>query len=159
MKLSIQPMNRQDAEDITSWEFKPPYAIYNLTEVDIQVLIEPRNRYFIIKDDEVQIIGYCCFGGEARVPGGEYTDFEPNVIDVGIGMHPRLVGMGKGKVFVETILWFALAEFSPKRFRVTIAKFNERSQKTFLKLGFVEIQTFTRKSDGMRFIRLERGAF
>jgi RimJ/RimL family protein N-acetyltransferase len=158
MKFSIQPINQQDANDIASWQHESPYAIYNLSLQDIPVLLDSNNRYFAVKDETGRTIGYCCFSAEARVPGGEYHDSEPLVVDVGVGMHPGMVGKGLGSAFVAAILRFATEEFNPGRFRVSIAAFNKRSQKTFLKLGFVETFSFGRESDGKRFVQLERDA-
>jgi RimJ/RimL family protein N-acetyltransferase len=73
-------------------------------------------------------------------------------------MHPGLVGQGHGSGFVAAILAFAREAFAPQRFRVTIAAFNERSQRTFRKLGFRETSRFTRDGDGLEFIQLERRA-
>jgi ribosomal-protein-alanine N-acetyltransferase len=75
-----------------------------------------------------------------------------------VGMHPGLVGKGLGARFVDAILHYTAGEFSPERFRVSIAAFNKRSQRTFLKLGFVETASFKRANDGMRFVQLEREA-
>ncbi len=156
MKFSIQPISQQDAEEIVTWRYEHPYAIYSLSREDLPVLLDPENRYFAVKDKSSQRIGYCCFGSEARVPGGDYHDTEPLVIDVGVGMHPGMVGKGLGVAFVTAILHYVAGEFSPERFRVSIAAFNERSQRTFLKLGFVETASFKRVTDGMRFVQLER---
>jgi RimJ/RimL family protein N-acetyltransferase len=158
MEISIHPMSQQDADDIASWRYEHPYQIYNLSRKDIPVLLDPENRYFAVKDEPSRRIGYCCFGGEARVPGGDYRDTEPLVIDVGVGMHPGMVGKGLGAAFVDAILHYAAGEFSPERFRVSVAAFNQRSQRTFLKLGFVETASFKRVTDGMRFVQLEREA-
>jgi len=156
MKFNIQLMSQQDADEIVTWQYEPPYAIYSLSREDLPVLLDPDNRYFAVKDESSQMIGYCCFGSEARVPGGDYHDSEPLVIDLGVGMHPGMVGKGLGTEFVDAILHYATGEFSPERFRVSIAAFNERSQRTFLKLGFVETASFKRVTDGMRFVQLER---
>ncbi len=158
MKFNTQPISQQDANDIASWKYESPYSIYSLSQKAIPVLLDSKNRYFAVKDESSQTIGYCCFGEEARVPGGEYVDTEPLVVDVGIGLHPGMVGRGLGMAFVDAILRFATVEFNPARFRVSIAEFNKRSQRTFLKLGFVETYGFDRDGDGMRFVQLEREA-
>lgn len=158
MKISIHPISQQDADEIVTWRYEPPYAIYSLSREDLPVLLDPENRYFVVKDESSRRIGYCCFGDEARVPGGEYDDMEPFVVDVGVGMHPGLVGKGLGAAFVAAILHYATGEFNPGRFRVSIAAFNKRSQRTFIKLGFVVTTSFDREFDGMHFVQLEREA-
>ena len=153
---TVQPIRKQDAEEIATWAYDSPYAMYNLTEKEIPVLFELENRFFGIHDDSGHLSGYCCFGEQARVPGGDYAQGEPHVLDVGLGMHPQRVGRGSGKAFVEAILAFARGAFSPGRFRVSIAAFNKRSLKTFQNLGFLEESRFTREKGGKTFVQLER---
>jgi RimJ/RimL family protein N-acetyltransferase len=156
MNFILQPVSEQDARDIASWQYQPPYSMYDLSAKDIPDLLTSRNRYFSVRDESEQLVGYCCFGNEAKVPGGDYTAGEPEVIDVGIGMNPGLIGKGLGEIFVSAIIGFATEEFSPRTFRVSIAAFNKRSQKTFLNLGFVKTHQFSRDGDGMKFLQFER---
>ena len=156
MKFNIKPLVQQDASSIAAWQYKSPYTVYSLSEVDIPVLLDPANRYFAVQNESGRTIGYCCFGQEGRVPGGRYDDTESQVLDVGVGMHPALVGRGFGGDFVKSILRFAADEYQPVKFRVSIAEFNKRSQKTFMNLGFVNTFSFDRDGDGMRFVQLER---
>lgn len=155
-KLTIRPLNAEDARAIASWGYEPPYSFYNLSQEEIPGLLHPGNRYFTVQDESGRLIGYCTYGTEAQVPGGEYHLAEPVVLDVGIGMHPGMVGRGLGKAFVAAILQFAVEAFKPDRFRVSIAGFNQRSQRTFLNLGFHQTHSFSRQGDGMAFIQLER---
>jgi RimJ/RimL family protein N-acetyltransferase len=85
----------------------------------------------VVRKDE--LVGYCCFGIEARVPGVEE---ELDTLDVGYGMRPDLVGQGLGRSFVASILRFATDKFSPKRQRLLILEWNERSRKVADALGF-----------------------
>lgn len=158
MTMTVAPITRGEAEAIASWRYNPPYDIYNLDRGAIPVLLDPGNRYYSIGDDTSRLIGYCCFGAEARVPGGDYVLREPEVLDVGVGLAPKWVGHGMGTAFVGAILEFARASFSPQKFRVSVASFNQRSQRTFKKLGFIERLQFARQSDGMQFVQLERDA-
>ena len=158
MKFITQPIRLQDAGEIATWQYEPPYAMYSLSPLAIPALLDPINRYQGIRDESGRLLGYCCFGREAMVPGGAYGESEPDVVDVGLGMHPGLVGKGLGKAFVAAILAFAAEAFKPERFRVTIAAFNERSQRAFLGLGFAKTNSFNRVGDGLGFVQLEREA-
>ena len=158
MKFVIKSLSEHDADQIATWQYEAPYSIYNPSMKDISALLEPNNRYYSVQHESGRLFGYCCFGREATVPGGEYTFSEPDVVDVGLGMNPELVGNGLGKVFVEAILQFAATAFKPSRFRVTIAEFNLRSQKVFLGLGFTKTGSFDREGDGMRFVQLQRAS-
>jgi len=155
-KLTIRPLNAEDASEIASWQYEPPYSIYDLSQEEIPGLLDPGNRYFTVQDESGRLIGYCTYGVEAQVPGGEYLLAEPVVLDVGIGMHPGMVGRGLGKAFVAAILQFAVEAFQPDRFRVSIARFNQRSRRTFLNLGFRQTHSFSRQGDEMEFVQLER---
>jgi RimJ/RimL family protein N-acetyltransferase len=158
MKFIAQPICEQDVEEIASWEYDPPYSIYNLEKMDIPILLDAKNRYFSVNDESQRIIGFCCFGEQAKVAGGLYSGNEPDILDVGLGMNPSMVGRGRGIAFVDAILRFASDEFYPIKYRVTIAGFNIRSRKTFHSLGFTQVSEFIRPSDGMKFVQLERTA-
>jgi GNAT superfamily N-acetyltransferase len=55
-----------------------PYAAYNCPadEVDdfVRGILDPDNHYYAVRDEGGGLVGYCCFGPDARVPGGEYAD-------------------------------------------------------------------------------------
>jgi RimJ/RimL family protein N-acetyltransferase len=109
-------------------------------------------------DKEGDLIGYCCFGSDARVPGGDYSQTEPEVLDIGVGLRPDLTGRGLGREFVKTILDFANLCFQPAYFRVAVAAFNQRSRKTFQKLGFVVQDRFKKEPGEIEFIQLVKPA-
>jgi hypothetical protein len=97
MMITIKPMSERDAEEIATWRYPVPYSMYDLTKDHIPVLVNAKNRYFSVRDGPGQLMGYCCFGGEARVLGGKYTGNDAEVLDVGLGMKPEKVGKGQGK--------------------------------------------------------------
>ena len=158
MNVYIQPIRREDARKIAKWKYEPPYSLYDLSEEVIPIMVDPQNRYYAVYLVEDELVGYCCFGEEAMVIGGIYDEREPSVLDVDLGMHPRLVGQGLGYEFVAAVLQFAWERHQPDRFRATIAAFNQRSQKTFRVLGFTETTRFTRASDRLKFVQMERDA-
>ena len=96
MKLHVQPMTEQTARASATWQYEPPYDIYNFPSEAISLLLDTTNRYFAVHDRDGRLVGTCCFGAEARVMGGDYTPEEPDVLDVGVHMHPALVGRGDG---------------------------------------------------------------
>jgi RimJ/RimL family protein N-acetyltransferase len=104
-------------------------------------------------DENSGLVGYCSFGQDGQVTGGDYCD---DALDVGIGVRPDLTGQGKGIEYAKTVLEFAESKLSPKAFRVTIAAFNKRALRVWQKLEFEHQQSFERKSDGMQFIVLVR---
>ena len=94
-------------------------------------MTENLGYWAIVRVDD--LVGYCCFGAEARVPG---VDEEPDTLDVGYGMRPDLMGQGHGRAFVTCILRFAMDRFSPKRLRLLILGWNDRSRNVAETLGF-----------------------
>jgi ribosomal-protein-alanine N-acetyltransferase len=147
-----------DVESILDWRYAPPYDLYNPSGSDQEALLAPENRFHAVREPSGRLVGYCCFGLEARVTGGEYPQDGARTLDVGVGLHPELIGQGFGEHFVSSILAFANSRYQPERFRVTVAAFNQRSLKTFQKLGFVQVHMFQRDLDGMTFIQWIRGA-
>ncbi len=154
MTFSVQPLTSEHIRTIASWQYELPFSVYDLSEAECLSFLEPTNRSYSVLDQEQRLIGYCCFGAEARVSGGSSSQ-QATVLDVGVGMQPDKTGKGLGGSFVETVLEFGHA-FSPAKFRVTVAAFNQRSLKTFYKLGFEETYTFQRSQDDMKFVQLAR---
>lgn len=155
-RFSLRPVAQADAREMIGWRYEPPYSFYDLSQDELKELLHPANRYYSILDDRGALIGLCCFGKEARVDGGDYPQLEPMVLDLGLGLRPDLTGQGLGRIFLQSILEFAVENFAPQRLRATVAKFNRRSQRTFQHLGFKITHTFTRPGDGIAFVQLER---
>ncbi|MFZ1752611.1 MAG: GNAT family N-acetyltransferase [Caldilineaceae bacterium] len=145
----VRSLTQTDAEEIARWRYPAPYAIYNSAPVDAsQELLaataayyaDPLHRYFAVEDENGQFLGFGCCGPEAQVFGYDYTQVE--ALDIGLGMRPDRVGKGRGQAFLATILAHGLRLHTPSVLRATIAVFNDRSARTFLRSGFVQIATF-----------------
>lgn len=156
MDYLISPITDELARRVVGWRYDPPYDVYNLSAEDEKALMNPIYRYHQVQDSSGNLVGFCCYGEDACVPGGDYEVGEPSCLDVGVGLHPDLVGKGLGTEFVQAVLEHAAEIYRPENFRVTVAEFNQRSLKTFRRLGFKETNHFIRKPDGMPFIQLER---
>lgn len=153
---TISPLTEENAREITTWQYDPPYDLYDLGPKDLVGFLNPDYRYHQVLDLDGTLIGYCCFGMDAQVPGGEYRLNEPEVLDIGVGLKPELTGRGMGTIFVRVILDYGQATYNPKVFRATIASFNQRSLKTFQKLGFVSQGSFRRELVDIKFYQLEK---
>jgi [ribosomal protein S18]-alanine N-acetyltransferase len=127
--MEVRPLTRTDSEAIATWRYPGRDSTY-----DVGVIVTAEQGFWAV-EDSAQLVGYCCFGVEARVPG---VDEEDGALDIGYGMRPDLVSKGSGRAFVAAILAFAVKEFSPQRFRVLILSWNERSRKVAEALGFQE---------------------
>jgi [ribosomal protein S18]-alanine N-acetyltransferase len=152
LSYRLTAMTAPFTAQVAGWRYPPPYDTYDLGPEDMSHLLQAEHRYHVVWDGD-DVVGYCCFGVDATVPGGDYSR---DALDVGWGMRPALVGHGRGSGFVAAIVGFAAKAYAPPRMRVTIAEFNERSQRAAARNGFtVETGRFA-GPDGMRFMVLER---
>jgi len=150
-------MNETHARSILDWHYEPPYDVYDLKADDVegavQFFLNPEYAYHAIFNGEGELVAYCCFGADARVPGGDY---DAEALDVGLGVRPDRTGRGQGDAYVGAVLDYARRTFSPSTFRVTIAEFNERALRVWEKAGFGRVQRFARVRDGRPFLVLVR---
>jgi ribosomal-protein-alanine N-acetyltransferase len=155
--VTFQPMDKACAQAVLNWHYDPPYDVYNVSASQspavLRELLDPRNAYYCITGEAGELLAFCCFGIEARVPGGNYSH---EALDIGFGVRPDLTGQGRGLSFVQAVLTFAVWIFAPYAFRVTIAEFNKRAIKVWKNAGFQPVQTFARQVDGMVFVILTR---
>lgn len=149
----VRGVTQDDGEEIATWRYPAPYDIYNsgpegacpatLAAV-AAYFVEPTHAYFAIDGADGGLVGFCCFGAEAQVPGYDYQ--QKTALDIGFGMRPDATGQGRGQPFLAAILDFGLARYHPTALRATVAAFNERSARTFLRAGFVPVARFRGQS-------------
>jgi Acetyltransferases, including N-acetylases of ribosomal proteins len=149
MKITIKPINYEEAKQISKWIYKEPYSIYSMVESDecINELLD--GSYFSALDTQNEIMGYFCFGDSAKVPvGNKYGVYDlKDFTDIGLGIKPDLCGKGTGGDFLKAGLDFAENKFGIRKFRLTVAAFNERAIKVYGKSGFKKISSFERLSE------------
>src|SRR5262249_4505519 len=78
-----------------------------------------------------------------------------DVVTIGLGMRPELIGKGLGLSFVEAGLAFARTRFRPARFRLDVAAFNQRAYTVYERAGFRPQRTFERTEHGRRYSYVE----
>ncbi len=157
--VRIRPISDAEARAIVAWRYDPPYDVYGMGEADLDTvrsLLLPENSYYAILQHD-DLIGFCCFGHEAQVPGGDYGE---DALDVGIGLRPNLTGQGLGGQVIAALLDVARQTFGAQPFRATIAAWNRRSIRTFEKLGFKQTATFRTEGNPASdtWVQLVRGA-
>lgn len=143
----VRTLTTDECDAIAGWRYPGRYATYDLDDG----APDPADGFFAVDDDHGRLIGYCCFGAEARVPG---VDAEAHVVDVGYGMRPDLIGQGRARPFISAILTFALEHFDVERFRALVLDWNQRSVATCRRAGFEPTGEVT--TDAGRFVVLER---
>ena len=136
MTLQICPLDEQRAREMVSWRYEPPYDVYNFACDEATVTaavgyyIDPQNGVFAMVDSESGFIGFCSFGEDAKVGGGDYR---VNALDIGMGIRPDMTGRGNGTIYASAAIDYAKIQFDPINLRIAVAKFNERAQKVWLK--------------------------
>ncbi len=157
MAFTFRPMDEASARAISSWRYDAPYDVYNpdsdSVEEMVQAFLDPEYAYYAMTDERGDLVGYCCFGPDGRVPGGEY---EADAIDVGMGMRPDLTGQERGLTYVSTVLDFGRRTFAPTAFRVTVAEFNKRAMRMCKRARFRPVQRFRREQDNRAFVVMMR---
>ncbi len=155
--FTFTPMDQTTALAMRTWHYPPPYEQYSSTSTDsaavLTYLMDPANRFYAIHDTAAQLVGFCSFGADAQVPGGDYTDRA--ALDIGLGLRPELTGHGLGLPVVQAILAFAQQRWAPPRFRMTVAAFNTRAIRVYERAGFRTTYRFLSSAPApQRFIQL-----
>jgi len=153
MKINYHLADEKSAREFVQWQYEPPYDIYNCPQegVDdaVQYNIDPANNVYAMADQNEGLVGYCSYGKDAQVPGGDYSE---EALDIGLMIKPDLTGKGLGAKFAKGVIKNGMEKYAPKKLRVTIAAFNKRAQRVWKKNGFKITQTFNRNEDGLDFV-------
>ena len=120
----LWPTVRADGDLFCTWRYGGLYAMYDQRPELRANYLEPSFRYHSVTNDKGALVGFCCFGADARVLGIAYDD---SALDIGLGMAPGLTGQGHGAGFVAAIVDFAHGNFRPGALRLTVAAFNRRA--------------------------------
>jgi [ribosomal protein S18]-alanine N-acetyltransferase len=143
MHISFAPITEEEARTVLGWRY-PGMPLLSEPddeefETDVTALIRPDYHYYAAHDETGRLVGFCCFGADAQVPGGDYA---LPALDIGLGLHPDLTGRGLAHSFLEKILAHGAGLFDPDFFRATVAAVNHRSLHLFEGAGFYFLQTF-----------------
>ena len=149
MSLQFCPLQRDHALVILSWRYPPPYEVYNLGQDDWADLLKPQNAFFALIQSDNILAGFCSFGPDGQVSGGSY---DANALDIGMGLHPDLIGQGQGRHYATAVAGYGSSQFGAQRLRVTIATFNIRAQRLWQRLGFEPIEQFCKTGSHQTFV-------
>ena len=152
--FTYRPVDKASAREFLQWKYDPPYELYNYSpdnfEIDLAYHLDPANHIFSMFNNE-ELVGYCSFGHDARVRGGDYAE---QALDIGLMIKPSLTGQGLGVGFVKNVIQYAIREFQAKKLRVTILESNLRAQRVWEKNGFHKTSSFRRETDQLPFVIL-----
>lgn len=151
-----------DIREFRAWRYPAPYDVYDLgderLEDGVAYFMQDDVACHVLIDDAGGVLGYCTFGTDGQVPGGDYTR---QGLDIGLGIRPDLIGRGRGAAWIDAVCHFAMKRFAPDRLRVTIAAWNERARAAWESAGFRSVRRFARSGDSgdhTEFVILERSA-
>jgi [ribosomal protein S18]-alanine N-acetyltransferase len=137
----IRKMSDEEAARISGWHYEPPYDFYDATSDadDLQELLDPKRRkdaYFSVFDEDGSLVGFFQF------------EKEGTTVDVGLGIRPDLTGQGLGLDFLLAGLEFARGRFSPDRYTLSVATFNERAILVYERAGFRRGNEYMHNTNG-----------
>ena len=137
MDLLITEMNNEMAKEVLSWKYEKPYDFYNSDESDEEFDERLDGSYFCVINDQRNLVGFFCTGESAQVPlGNKYHMYQETLIDIGLGLNPRLTGKGNGFEYCSFIIKHIEETYQTTPIRLTVAKFNDRAIHVYRQLGF-----------------------
>jgi [ribosomal protein S18]-alanine N-acetyltransferase len=144
--VNLGPLTEEHATEISTWRYEFPYEWYD-TAADprrIELFVNPARREGLraVVDDDGELVGFFNFVREG------------NEVRIGLGMRPDLTGQGLAQPFIEAGLDYARTQWEPLRFRLWVARWNERALRAYRRAGFREVQS----AEPSRFVEMERSA-
>lgn len=152
LKIVTRKLTDADRESISCWHYGGDLGVYDPRSGAVE-LRDPDHVALALHDGV--LLGYGTLGLEAQVPGGTYAGGQ-DVLDLGIGLRPDLVGQGHGSDVLRALMKEAQRRFTASRYRVTVASANPRATALVMRLGFTPSHRFQRKRDGREFVQYER---
>ena len=113
----VRQLTIEDGLDLASWSRPGAWHIEDALEAP-----EPDEGYWAVVDSNDTLLGFCCVGAAARVPGAPQDDY---VIDVAIGIRPQLAGRGWSGELGRAAVRYAVSVALDRRLRTTVPEWNE----------------------------------
>ena len=128
----IEPMNPEAAKQICSWQYEPPYSVYNYMTYEEAL----KAQAMITRSENAE--NYLCFWNDKTLVA--YTSIIPKdeSVFIGIGIAPPFCGRDLGKIFINKTLLEAQKRFPDKEIWVQVRSRNERAIKCYKSCGFKE---------------------
>ena len=145
-EYTIIPLKDDHARQILRWRYTAPYDFYNSPDTGLsedqylQQFLNPIYAFHAIVDSQQNFCGFCSFGIDGQVLGGDYTEA---ALDIGLGMRQDLTAQGQGAAFFATILAFSQSHFYAPQLRLSVAQFNKRALALYAGFGFRKTAEFT----------------
>lgn len=135
---TFQPLTEQQAQELCTWKYEPPYDVYNWTAWETLVAKQEEigdplireQQYFSITDSEGNLIGFAQLFPMV------------GVTRLGLGMNPLLLDQGLGPAFVRLIAEEARRRAPENEIDLEVKDFNKRAFRAYEKAGFVHTDTY-----------------
>ncbi len=138
-KTIITAMTKEYARTIFRWKYDDIYSFYDHKEGNINGYMD--GTHFACTNADGELVGYFCFGEDARIPTIEENVYDNGFLDIGLGLRPDLCGKKYGALFLNDGMDYAQNMLNAEKFRLSVATFNERAIKVYKKAGFyVELE-------------------
>jgi [ribosomal protein S18]-alanine N-acetyltransferase len=141
-KLEVGLLSVAEAERIASWRYSGPYAVYDTPEErradSVRYMLDPSNGFYAVRA-AAELVGFCSFGVDVRVPGGSYDD---GALDMGAGMDPGRIGQQLGCAFLGAAVDHGASQLNATTLRATIASWNHRALRAVHSVGFTPAAAF-----------------
>ena len=117
-RFTFRNRDAASAREIAGWQYQALYDIYNCNPNEVEEIVQwflnPQSQYYTVWNEAGELLGYRCFGEDARVPGGDYS---AEALDMGGRLRPERTGQGLGVHIMEAAFEFARAAiFTPRPF-------------------------------------------
>ena len=132
----IDKMTKEEAIIISQWTYDGIYRMYSFIQDEETIQELMNGDYYFCRNEDSSLLGYFCFQSSARIPTLEEDAYALEALDIGLGKEPSQCGQGKGRDFMMRGLEFASTLFGARRFRLSVACFNERAIHLYKQLGF-----------------------
>lgn len=124
------------------WKYPPPYDFYDMTAdpEDHQEFVTPSlwpDLFLQVRRDG-HLFGF--LSGSLVDAGG--------AVEIGLGMHPGLVGLGLGTTFMRHNLSRVQEAYPGAEICLSVASFDQRAIKVYRKSGFHVVRRFVQKTNG-----------
>jgi ribosomal-protein-alanine N-acetyltransferase len=142
--VKIVALTDEHAEAISGWQYEFPYEWYDTSNDPqrVELFAHPARREGLraVVGDDGELIGFFNFVRES------------DEVRLGLGMRPDLTSQGLAQPFIQAGLDYASLEWRPKKFRLWVARWNERALRAYRRAGFREV----RGDAESRFVEMER---
>ena len=129
----VRQLTIEDGLAVASWSRPGAWRIEDALEAP-----EPDEGYWAVVDSNDHLLGFCCLGAAARVPGQPDDEW---VLDVAIGIRPQLAGRGWGGDLGRAAVAYARSVALDRRVRTTVPDWNDLGQRAARQAGFVRQDT------------------